>query len=82
VVVGSHLAPADNGTLSVSSARIVFLGDRKTIETPYAKLAAVDAFSDRSRMHASNRQSSPLFQLSAGADIVLATIQRAAHDAG
>jgi hypothetical protein len=82
VVVGSHLEAADNGTLSVSSTRVVFLGDRKTIETAYAKLAGVDAFDDGIRIHASNRQSAPLLKLASGAEIVVATIQHAAQDAG
>jgi hypothetical protein len=79
VVVGSHMEAADNGTLSVSSTRIVFLGDRKTIETPLTKLAGVDAFDDGIRIHASNRQSAPLLKLSSGAEVVVATIQHAAQ---
>jgi hypothetical protein len=34
VVVGSHMEAADTGIISVSSKRIVFMGTRKTIETP------------------------------------------------
>lgn len=79
VVVGSHLAAADTGIISVSSKRVVFLGTRKTIDTPYAKLASLDAFSDGIRIHASNRQGAPLFRLPVGGQVVAAAIQAAAQ---
>lgn len=79
VVVGSHLEAADTGLISVSSKRIVFMGTRKTIETPYAKLASLDAFTDGVRIHASNRQGAPLFKIPVGGQVVAAAIQAAAQ---
>ena len=81
VVVGTHLATADTGPIVVSSTRIVFLGGRKTIETPYTKLAGIDAFSDGIRIHASNRQTSPLFTVGIDGQVIAATIQAAAQRA-
>jgi hypothetical protein len=79
VVVGSHLEAADTGIISVSSKRVVFMGTRKTIDTPYVKLASLDAFSDGIRIHASNRQGAPLFRLPIGGEVVAAAIQAAAQ---
>lgn len=81
VVVGSHLALADEGPIIVSSKRIVFMGARKTIETPYSKLAGIDVFTDGIRIHASNRQTTPLFKVGIGGEVVAATIQAAAQRA-
>lgn len=79
VVVGSHLEAADTGIISVSSKRVVFMGTRKTIDTPYVKLASLEAFSDGIRIHASNRQGAPLFRLPVGGAVVAAAIQAAAQ---
>ncbi len=79
VVVGSHLEAADTGIISVSSKRVVFMGTRKTIDTAYAKLASLDAFSDGIRIHASNRQTAPLFKIPVGGQVVAAAIQAAAQ---
>jgi hypothetical protein len=76
VVVGGDLVDEDGGILSVSSKRIVFLGDQKTIEIPYGKLANVDVFSDGIRFHVSNRQRAPLFRLGSG-QAVAATVNAA-----
>jgi zinc-ribbon domain len=79
VVVGSHMETADTGIVSVSSKRVVFLGSRKTVDTPYAKLAGLDAFSDGIRIHASNRQTAPLYRIPIGGEVVAAAIQAAAQ---
>ena len=46
VTVGTQLHVADTGTLVVTSQRAVFLGTRKTIEMPYAKLIGMNVFTD------------------------------------
>jgi hypothetical protein len=76
VVVGTELQVADIGVLSVSSTRAVYLGSKKSIEFPYAKLMSVDVFSDGIRLHSSNRQTTPLFRLESG-DVVAATLNQA-----
>jgi hypothetical protein len=81
VVVGSHLEAADTGILSVSSRRVVFMGNRKTIDTPYTKLAGLDVYTDGLRVHCSSRQTASLFTMAKGAEVVAATIQAAVHRA-
>jgi hypothetical protein len=81
VVIGSHLEPADDGAIIVTSTRVVFMGARKTIDTPYAKLTGLDAFTDGIRIHASNRQTAPLFRVGIDGQVVAATIQAAVQRA-
>jgi hypothetical protein len=76
VVVGTELQVADSGPLAVTSSRIVFLGQRKTMEVPYSKLVGVEVFEDGIRFSASNRQTAPLFKLENG-EIVAATVNAA-----
>jgi hypothetical protein len=76
VVVGTELQVADVGVLSVSSTGAVYLGSKKSIEFPYAKLMSVDVFSDGIRPDSSNRQTTPLFRLESG-DVVAATLNDA-----
>jgi hypothetical protein len=56
VVVGTELRVADTGTLTVSSKRLVYLGSKKSMEFPFAKLLSFDVFNDGIRLHSSNRQ--------------------------
>jgi hypothetical protein len=76
VVVGTELQIADVGILSVSSKRLAFIGERKSMEFPYAKLMSFEVYSDGIRLHASNRQTTPLFKLESG-DVVAATLNEA-----
>jgi hypothetical protein len=76
IVVGTELQVADSGPLAVTSSRVVFLGQRKTIEVPYSKLVGVEGFEDGIRFSASNRQNAPLFRLENG-EIVAATVNAA-----
>src|SRR5712691_4129458 len=63
LVTGTQIQVADQGTLSVSSARAVFMGNRKTIEMPYSKLVNLTVFSDGVQFHQSNRVSAPVFRV-------------------
>ena len=63
VVVGSV---ADQGTLTITSTRAVFLGPVKTMELLYAKLVSVNVFKDGIQFEMSNRQSAPLFRVPDG----------------
>jgi hypothetical protein len=76
VVVGTELQVADSGVIAVTSSRVVFLGQRKTVEIPYSKLVGVEVFEDGIRFSASNRQNAPLFKVENG-DIVAATVNAA-----
>jgi hypothetical protein len=75
VVVCTELVPEDFGVLAVTSQRVVYMGDRKTLEVPYAKLMNLDVFTDGIRLHASNRQKAPLFSVENGlGNVVAATL--------
>lgn len=75
VVVGTERQIDDVGLLAVSSKRIVFMGEKRAIEIPLAKLLNLDMFEDGVRLHASNRQRAPLFQLQSNtADVFGATV--------
>lgn len=76
VVVGTELQVADPGVLAVTSSRVVFLGQRKTIEVPYSKLVGVEVFEDGIRFSASNRQNAPLFKVENG-EVIAATVNAA-----
>jgi hypothetical protein len=78
VVVGTERVAADQGTLVVSSQRAVFLGDKRTIEMPYAKLVDLRQFTDGVQFHVSNRQTAPVFQVGAP-DVVAAFVHAAAQ---
>jgi hypothetical protein len=64
------------GSFRSTSQRAAYLGSRKTMEFPYAKLMNVEVFTDGIRFHASNRQRTPLFAVSNG-EIVAATLNAA-----
>jgi len=80
VVVGTQLQVADQGRLWMTSLRVVFAGQRKTLDLPYAKLANLNVFSDGVSFNMTNRQTVPLFKVPNGqvvAAIVNAAAQRA-----
>jgi hypothetical protein len=77
VVVGTHLAVADQGSLTLTSMRAVFCGLRKTVELPYSKLLSVNVFNDGIQFQMSNRQSAPLFRVPDGR--VAAAVVNAAY---
>ncbi|MDQ6803917.1 MAG: hypothetical protein M3065_02870 [Actinomycetota bacterium] len=66
VVVGTSLEPADTGTLSVTSQRILYDGQKKTQESRFDRLVAIEAFNDGVRIAVSNRQNASLYRLSSG----------------
>jgi hypothetical protein len=75
-VVGTELQVADQGTIVISSQRAVFIGNKSTMDMPYAKLVGVQVFTDGIRFNLSNRQRAPLFKLPSG-DVVAAFINTA-----
>jgi len=78
VEVGTKRVPTDAGVLVISTQRAVFLGAKKTIELPYAKLVNLTLFSDGVQFHESNRQTAPVFLVSAP-DVAAAFIHAAAQ---
>ncbi|MGI8871964.1 MAG: hypothetical protein ACR2KI_05105 [Candidatus Limnocylindria bacterium] len=66
VVTGTKVQAVDSGTLTITSQRAVYTGQRKTLDMPYAKLEAVKVFTDGVQFHMSNRQNPPLFRVRSG----------------
>lgn len=66
VVVGTQMVATDVGTLYVTSKRLVFSGNKSTIDIPLAKLVEINAYSDGVSVHASNRKTAPLFRVPSG----------------
>jgi hypothetical protein len=60
VVVGTELQVEDTGILSVTSQRAAFMGDRKTMELPYAKLMGVEVFTDGITIRVEQAEDAPL----------------------
>jgi hypothetical protein len=84
IVLGTELQVEDSGTLVISSTRVVFMGQRKSLEMPFAKMLGLEVFTDGIRFNVSNRQRAPLFQVPSGelvAAIVNAAAQRVQSDA-
>jgi hypothetical protein len=80
VVVGTELQVEDTGILTLSSQRAAYMGSRKTMEFPYAKLMGVEVYNDGISIRSSNRQRTPLFRLEEGmAHVVAATMNAAAQ---
>jgi predicted RNA-binding Zn-ribbon protein involved in translation (DUF1610 family) len=79
VEVGTKLDVADSGILSITNKRAIYLGSRKTVEMPYAKLANLTVFSDGLQFHQSNRVNAPLFRIPRGADVAAAIVNAASQ---
>lgn len=78
VAVGTEMQIQDVGALSVTSNRVVFLGEKKTLEFQYAKLVGLEVFNDGLRLQVSNRQTVSLIRLEpAMGPVVAATINAA-----
>lgn len=78
VEVGTKRIPADSGYLVISSQRAVFLGEKKTLDLPYAKLESLTLFSDGVQFHQSNRQTAPVFVIPMP-DVISAFVHSAAQ---
>ena len=74
VVVDTKLETQDEGILSITSQRVVYMGSRKTLEMPYKKLVNLNVFTDGVQLHLSNRKNPPMFRLSDGSGDVVAAI--------
>jgi hypothetical protein len=66
VEVGRTLEPVDEGSLCVTSSRVVYTGLRKTIEMPYSKFLDINVYTDAVQIHVTNRQNPPTFRVADG----------------
>lgn len=80
VVIGTQVVPDDAGVLTITSQRLVFAGQRRSLEMPHSKLVSVDLYIDGIRFHCSNRKNSPLFQVDDG-ELLGALVNAAAQQA-
>jgi hypothetical protein len=78
VIIGTELKVQDTGALSVTSNRVVFLGQQKTMEFLYAKLVGLEVFDDGIRLQVSNRQTVSLIKMDPGLGPVMAATINAA----
>lgn len=82
VVVGYRSEIEDVGLLTVTSQRVVYAGDRKTIEMPFSKLVSLNVVEDSVRFNMSNRKNAPSFEVTSGRGHVIAAIVNAAAQQG
>ena len=75
------MVEADRGTLTITSLRTVFSGQRKTLDLPHSKLVNLNVHTDGISFNMSNRQTVPLFRVQNG-QVVAAIINAAAHRVG
>jgi hypothetical protein len=75
--VGSDMVEKDLGTLAVTSQRVAYLGGRKSMDIPLAKIIGLQVFTDGLRINASNRQNALLFKADDRSDTIAATITAA-----
>jgi hypothetical protein len=80
VVVGTQMQVADQGGCWVTSLRVVFTGQRKTLDLPYTKLANLNVFTDGVSFNMTNRQTVPLLKVPSG-HVVAAMVNAAAQGA-
>lgn len=81
VQVGTKLDVADTGTLAITNKRAVYMGTRKTVDMPYAKLDNITVYTDGVQFHVSGRVNAPLFTMKTGSDMVAAVVHAAAQRA-
>lgn len=74
VVVGTRIAVADSGWLSVTSQRIVFSGKNQVMEFPLHRLVGLNVFGDGLGLQIANRKSVPTFRTGAGVNEVIAAV--------
>jgi len=79
VVTGTELKIEDEGTLTITSARIVFRGAKKTIEVNYKKLIGFDVFEDGIQVAISGRQTAPMFKILPGISSCVAAAVNTAY---
>jgi hypothetical protein len=80
VTVGTQLQIADNGVLSITNQRAAFLGERKTVDMPYAKLLGMNVFSDAISFSLSNRQNAPLVKVAMSTNVLAAVLNAAMQE--
>jgi hypothetical protein len=74
-LTSTHLEVSDSGVLTVTSRRVVYAGDRQSLEMLLAKILAMKVFTDGIEFNLSNRKAAPLFKIPEGfGHVVAATV--------
>ena len=76
--VGTAIAIADTGILSVTSIRVLFVGKAKTQESLYTKLVNLTVYDDGIGIAVSNRQNVSTYRLMNTTGEVVAAVVNAA----
>ena len=63
VTIGTHWQVADSGMLTVTDKRVVYHGDRKTLEFSFDKLATLNVYSDAIDLGVTSRQATSSFRV-------------------
>lgn len=66
VVVGTQLQTVDEGWLSITNQRVVFIGNKKNVEFKYTKLVGVQVYTDAITLGVSNRQNASTLRVEDG----------------
>jgi hypothetical protein len=77
VTIGSHWTDADEGALTLTGKRLVYHGERQTIEFPLVKLATLNVYGDAIAVGATNRKTNSHFRVGTP-ELVAGLIQGAA----
>jgi hypothetical protein len=81
VVVGEDIQRVDGGVLTITSERVVFAGQRRSLEIPYGKLIGMDVWENGIRFNSSARTNVAMFTLFSG-DMVAAIVNAAMQNMG
>jgi hypothetical protein len=77
-ITTSAIEEIDSGFLTVTSNRVVYTGNRQSVEIPYSKLLAVSVFTDAIEFNVANRKNAVSFRLSQDfGHVVAATVNAA-----
>jgi hypothetical protein len=63
VTIGSHWTDADEGALTLTGKRLVYHGERQTIEFPLGKLASLNVYGDAIAVGVTNRKTNSHFRV-------------------
>lgn len=63
MTIETNWVPADNRPFTVTNQRVVFRGQRKTLEFQFGKLVSLEAYADAIDLGVSNRHTTSSFKV-------------------
>ena len=79
VTIGTHWQVVDSGMLTVTDKRVVYHGERKTLEFSFDKLATLNVYSDAIDLGVTSRQSTSSFRIMSAPEFVADMIRAAVN---